>query len=47
VSCAIGLAVLDVIDKEKLMEHATKVGDYFKSRLIDLQKKQPIIGDIR
>merc|ERR1712126_319837 len=27
VSCAIGNAVLDVIEKEKLMEHATKVGN--------------------
>ncbi|XP_064638272.1 ethanolamine-phosphate phospho-lyase-like isoform X1 [Lineus longissimus] len=47
VSCAIGLAVMDAIEKEKLMEHATTLGAYFKGRLQDLQKKQPIIGDIR
>ena len=26
VSCAVGLAVLDVIEKERLMDHAVKIG---------------------
>jgi 4-aminobutyrate aminotransferase-like enzyme len=42
-TCAIGLAVMDVIDKE----HATRVGEYLRERLLELRKKRSIIGDIR
>ncbi len=47
VSCAVGLAVLDVIEKEKLQENALKIGSYLKSRLKELQTKYPLIGDVR
>lgn len=47
VSCAIASAVIDVIEDEKLRDHATEVGDYFKSSLKTLMDKHPIIGDIR
>lgn len=47
VSCAIGLAVLDVIEQEGLRENATKVGKYLIELFNEQKKKHPIIGDIR
>ncbi|MFX0078251.1 MAG: aminotransferase class III-fold pyridoxal phosphate-dependent enzyme [Candidatus Hermodarchaeota archaeon] len=47
VSCAVGLAVLDIIEEEHLQENALKVGNYFIDQLKQLQSKHPLIGDIR
>jgi len=47
VSCAIGKAVLDVIEEEKLQENALKVGGFLKNELQKLQLEFPIIGDVR
>ncbi|MCE2612242.1 aminotransferase class III-fold pyridoxal phosphate-dependent enzyme [Flavobacteriaceae bacterium D16] len=47
VSCAIGEAVLDVIEQEGLQQKALQVGDYLRSRLGDLQKRYSVIADIR
>ncbi|XP_027693345.1 ethanolamine-phosphate phospho-lyase [Vombatus ursinus] len=47
VSCAIGLAVLDVIEKEDLQENATQVGNYLIELLNKQKAKHPLIGDIR
>ena len=47
VSAAVGLAVLDVLRDEKLLENAQRVGDYVLSGMRALQKRHPIIGDVR
>ncbi|KAI1898434.1 hypothetical protein AGOR_G00072290 [Albula goreensis] len=47
VSCAIGLAVLDVIEKENLQGNASKVGEHLRDLLWGLKAKLPIIGDVR
>lgn len=47
VSCAIGLAVLDVIESERLPEHAAEVGAYFSSSLTQLATRHESIGDVR
>jgi 4-aminobutyrate aminotransferase-like enzyme/Ser/Thr protein kinase RdoA (MazF antagonist) len=47
VSCAIGLAVLDVIRDERLQAHALAVGQHLRKRLQDLQASHPIVGDVR
>jgi len=47
VSCAIATSVLDIIEEEKLQENAKIVGDYYKSLLLELQKKYDCIGDVR
>ncbi|XP_047241210.1 ethanolamine-phosphate phospho-lyase [Girardinichthys multiradiatus] len=47
VSCAIGLAVLDVIEKEDLQGNALHVGQYLTNLLEKQKEKHPLIGDIR
>jgi 4-aminobutyrate aminotransferase-like enzyme len=47
VSCAAGLAVLDVIRDEELQNNAAEVGDYLKHGLQQLQSKHSLIGDVR
>ncbi|KAL6902048.1 hypothetical protein ACP4OV_004924 [Aristida adscensionis] len=42
-----GLAVLRVLEKERLQENAFVVGAYLKDRLRGLQEKHDIIGDVR
>lgn len=47
VSCAAGLAVLDVLEDEHLQQNALEVGRYLIARLETLKKKYAIIGDVR
>lgn len=47
VSCAIGLAVLDVIEKEDLQGNALRVGGYLTQLLDNLKEKHPLVGDVR
>ena len=47
VSCACGLAVLDVIEQNNLQEHARQLGEHFLSGLKNLQEKHQLIGDVR
>ncbi|MEM6319039.1 MAG: aminotransferase class III-fold pyridoxal phosphate-dependent enzyme, partial [Bacteroidota bacterium] len=47
VSCAIGMAVLDVIEEEHLQANALKMGGYLQSGLRKLAQTFPIIGDVR
>lgn len=47
VSCAIGLAVLDVVQQEKLQQHALEVGNILLNELRELQKQFTLIGDVR
>jgi 4-aminobutyrate aminotransferase-like enzyme len=47
VSCAVGLAVLDVAQEERLQEHARAVGDVLLRRLRDTVGAHPLVGDIR
>ncbi len=47
VSCAAALATLDVIEKEKLADHALKMGAYLKEKLEKLKGVYPSIVDVR
>ncbi|MFW9844757.1 MAG: aminotransferase class III-fold pyridoxal phosphate-dependent enzyme, partial [Candidatus Thorarchaeota archaeon] len=47
VSCAVGMAVLDVIENKNLQQHALDVGTYLRSQLESLKGKHSIIGDVR
>jgi 4-aminobutyrate aminotransferase-like enzyme/Ser/Thr protein kinase RdoA (MazF antagonist) len=44
VSCAAGLAVLDVIEVEGLQQNAVEIGKYLRDRLLELRKDYPILG---
>ncbi len=44
---ATALATLDVIESEKLLDRATKIGKETKKRLEEMQEKYEIIGDTR
>lgn len=46
-SCAIGLTVLDIIEKEELQTHALRVGNFFMELLNEQKAKHPLIGDVR
>ena len=46
VSCAAGLAVLDVIEKEGLQQNALEVGQYLKDEIGGLQKRYPMLGQM-
>ncbi|MGN8117211.1 aminotransferase class III-fold pyridoxal phosphate-dependent enzyme [Labrys sp. 22185] len=47
VSCAVGLAVLDVIERDGLRANALAMGDYLLARFRKLQERHEIIGDVR
>jgi 4-aminobutyrate aminotransferase-like enzyme len=47
VSCAAGLAVLDVIESENLQQNALEVGQHIVDDLWKLAEKHPCIGDVR
>jgi 4-aminobutyrate aminotransferase-like enzyme/Ser/Thr protein kinase RdoA (MazF antagonist) len=47
VACATGLAVLDVLEEEKLQQHALRVGAHLIEGLKSLQTRHGLIGDVR
>ena len=47
VSCAVGLAVLDVIEDEGLQDNARVVGTHLLRRLARLADRHELIGDVR
>lgn len=47
VAAAAGLAVLETLEAENLLEKATQIGAYLRSQLIALQKLYPQIADVR
>ena len=47
VACAAGLAVLEVLEEEKLQENARRVGGLLARGLRELQARHGAIGDVR
>ena len=47
VSCAIGMAVLDVIENDNLIEKSKLMGNLFIEGLTELKKRHKLIGDVR
>lgn len=47
VSSTAGLAVLDYIEKHKLMQNSIERGEQLRAGLRELQKRHPVIGDVR
>jgi alanine-glyoxylate transaminase/(R)-3-amino-2-methylpropionate-pyruvate transaminase len=47
VVCAQGMAVLDIIDREKLQENSLRIGEQLSAGLNRLKEKHNVIGDVR
>ncbi len=47
VACAAGIATLDVLEKENLIEKSNAMGKYLKETLADALDKRPSVGEIR
>ncbi len=47
VSCAAGVATIDIIMNESFLKNVNETAEYFKTKLINLQSKYPIIKEIR
>ena len=47
VCCAAAIATIETIKKEKLVQKATKLGNYLQTQLKKLQKKYPVIKAVR
>lgn len=47
VACAAGLAVLGVLEQERLQENALRTGQYLRERLREMQGRHAVIGDVR
>jgi 4-aminobutyrate aminotransferase-like enzyme len=47
VSCAVGLAVLDVVQRERLVRNASEVGEYLRTAIRGMMSRHPVIGDVR
>ena len=47
ISCAIGKAVLEVLERENLQQNCLEVGGYLLEGFNDLMEKHDIIGDVR
>ena len=46
-ACAVAIAVIDHIERENLLAHATDVGDYFQTQLRSLAARHEAIVDVR
>jgi len=46
-ACAVAVAVIDTIEKENLLAHATEVGDYFQQQLRGLAARHDAIVNVR
>ncbi len=47
VACAAALASIDVIEKDNLLENATKMGEYFMGKLNEFKSKYSFIREVR
>jgi acetylornithine aminotransferase/acetylornithine/N-succinyldiaminopimelate aminotransferase len=46
-ACAVAIAVIDTLEKDGLLAHATEIGEYFMDQLRGLAKKHDAIIDVR
>lgn len=47
VSCAVGVAVLEIVGREQLQAHAQEVGSRLFEQLLPLMDRHPLVGDVR
>ncbi|MFN3268921.1 MAG: aminotransferase class III-fold pyridoxal phosphate-dependent enzyme, partial [Zestosphaera sp.] len=47
VSCAVALKVIEIIQRDKLVERAEKLGQIMRKRLEEIREKYELVGDVR
>lgn len=47
VSLAAGIATLEVLEEEQLIPAAQSMGEYLTARLLEIQDRHPLMGDVR
>ncbi|MGD0077991.1 MAG: aspartate aminotransferase family protein [Sedimentisphaerales bacterium] len=47
IACAAGIAVVDAIEQDKLLDNANRMGEYAKQKLTQLKQKYPLIDSVR
>ncbi len=47
VCCAAAMAVLDVVEREKLVDRAVTIGHRLRERFLTWQARYPLVGDVR
>lgn len=47
VACVAALATIEVLEQERLLENARKLGDYALTRMRAMKQEHPVIGDVR
>ena len=47
VACAAGLATLDVLEEEKLVDRARSLGEETRRQLEELARRHPLVGEVR
>ncbi|MCX8000167.1 MAG: 4-aminobutyrate--2-oxoglutarate transaminase [Leptospiraceae bacterium] len=47
VACAAALAIIDLIQEEKILERSLKIGEIIKTRIQKIANHNPIIGEVR
>ena len=46
-ACAVATAVIDTIRQDRLLDHVTAVGEYFKAQLEVLSRSYPVVKEVR
>jgi acetylornithine/N-succinyldiaminopimelate aminotransferase len=47
IACAAGIAVVEAIEEDNLLDNANRMGEYAKQKLLQLKQKYPIIDSVR
>jgi taurine--2-oxoglutarate transaminase len=47
VCCAAGVAALEVLEEERLIERARELGEFLKGCLLEMRERHPCVGDVR
>ena len=47
VACAAALATIDYIEQQKLTQRSAAIGEKMRARLVEMQEKYPVVGDVR
>jgi len=46
-ACAAGMKAIEIIERDRLLDYATSLGDYGLKRLLAMKEKYAVIGEVR